>query len=118
LSGDGGAKITGNYKGCLDVTEWTGSGTLSANVSANAEAKAKFPGVFIFHGKISGNTGVYQSIKAKDTNLLVSSEWEGLDMKGMIKFKALKLIFNTNINHSLIKKNDIRQVSIPLPALN
>jgi hypothetical protein len=42
LSGDGGAKITGNYKGCLDTTEWSGSGTLSANINANAEAKAKF----------------------------------------------------------------------------
>jgi hypothetical protein len=40
LSGDGGGKITGNYKGCLDFTEWSGSGTLSAKINANAEAKA------------------------------------------------------------------------------
>jgi hypothetical protein len=48
LSGDGGAKITGNYKGCLDITEWSGSGTLSAKINANAEAKAKIPEIISF----------------------------------------------------------------------
>jgi hypothetical protein len=117
LSGDGGAKITGNYKGCLDLTEWSGSGTLSASINANAEAKAKIPEVISVGGKLGGKTGISQSIKAKDTNLLVSSEWEGLNLSGILEIQFFGYTVITNLNHPLIKKNEMPQVSISLPSL-
>ena len=117
LSGDGEAKITGNYKGCLGITEWSGSGTLSANINASAEAKAKIPEIIVVHGKLSGKTEVAQSIKAKDTNLLVSSEWGGLNMNGMIKIQAVNYNRSITISHQLLKKNEIPQILISLPSL-
>ncbi len=116
LSGDGGAKITGIYNGCIDNTEWSGGGSLSAKISANAEAKAIIPDVVVIHGKLSGTTEVTQNIKIDDTNLLVSSEWKGLKINGMVEIKTFKFNTTTVINHSLIKENEIPQISIPLPS--
>jgi hypothetical protein len=117
LSGDGGAKITGNYKGCLDTTEWSGSGTLSANINVSAEAKANILKVLIIQGKLSGNSGVSQNIKTNDDKLLVSSKWDGLNIVGQITYKY-KLIYHTDkVNYSILEKKEMPQIQIALPSL-
>jgi hypothetical protein len=42
-------------------------------------------------------------VKPKDTNLLVSSEWEGLNMTGII-YKYKDFNHTVNINYPLLKK--------------
>lgn len=117
LSCGGSVKIKGNHQGCHDITDWSGGGALLAEVKVGGEAKAKLPYITVLHGQLNGRTGISQSITAQGGNLLVSSEWEGLDLIGLIKFQAFKVSICGSVKYSLIDKNEMPQISIPLPLL-
>ncbi len=117
LSCGGSVKIKGNHQGCHNITDWSGGGTLSAEVKIGGEAKAKTPDAIVLHGQLNGKTGISQSITAQGGNLLVSSEWEGLELIGVVKFDFYGYTIFGSIKHPLIDKNEMPQVLLSLPSL-
>ncbi len=117
LSCGGNVKIEGNYQGCLDSTDWSGGGKLLSDVKIGAEAKAKNLSIFVIKGKLRGQTGLTQAIKAKADKLLISSKWEGLDIIGIVEFQYNLIEFAQKIEYPLINKKEMPQTSITLPSL-
>jgi hypothetical protein len=117
LAGSGSAKIAGEHKACLNFTNWSGGGALSADVSAGAEAKANILKVLVMKGKLSGKTAISQIIKTDSNKLVVSSKWDGLDISGEISIRYKQYILDNKITYPLIEKKEMPQVSVILPSL-
>jgi PPE-repeat protein len=120
LTGIGkGLSIKGNYEGCQNSTQWSGSGGFSANLGVGGEVKAKFPGeIIVIQGSIKGSTGVSETIAVDSPQVVLSGKWDGLSAEGQVTLKAFKLInIVKKISEPILAEKIFPRMSISLPTL-
>jgi hypothetical protein len=121
LTGSGTGSIKGNYDGCVDNTNWSGSGgSFSASIDVGGEVKFSTPKkVIVVQGSVGGSTGVSEKISVSSPNLLLTGHWDGLTVKGKVVLKTKKLInISKEVAVPILDEKTIPQLTITLPALN
>ncbi len=121
VSGSLKGEVNGDYNGCLNKTQWSGSGGLEAGIGVGGEVKAKSPGeIIVLEGSIKGSTGVKESITFESSKMTLSGSWNGLTVEGKINVKLLSKfkIAPEEVSHVFFEKKEFPVASFELPSLS
>ncbi|MDF1613791.1 hypothetical protein [Desulfurivibrio dismutans] len=120
VTGGTDAEINGNYDACQDSTQWSGSGGLAATIEVGGEVKAQSPNeVVVFKGKLSGKSGVSQTLEVESAGLLISGEWSGLNVSGTISLRLRRMtIIEESVHRFMVDRKELLPAYVSLPVLN
>ncbi len=117
LKGETGVSVSGEYKPCESIEEWSGGGSLAVKLDAGAEAKIKAPYVLI-QGEIKGGTDISETLNVNTGHIVAKGNWGGVNVSGKVIVRITDFkIKPFEIKHPLLKGAATPVFTINLPSL-